>query len=811
MNKTYFLVIATLLLAMFSAFTQNTPPTITVSGDQDYCASAPMPIVTSVVISDPDVGDATLENAFVQISEGYSVNQDILVLDGTFPNITATWNVAEGKLTLEGPATFTEFEAAISSVTFQTTQVVFTQDKFFSINLGDANFLPSTGHYYLYVSDPGITWTTARNNSETQTYFGLQGYLATLTNAEEAQFAGEQSPGLGWIGANDAETEGTWKWVTGPEAGQTFWIGQFNGGPPNDEYSNWNVGEPNNFGNEDYAHITDPSIGNIGSWNDLPNQGDPSGPGNPYYPKGYLVEFGGMPGDPEINLSASTSIITPRIETSSNQACGEGTSILSVNTNTPNVLWFASETASEVLNSGDTYEVALTETTTFWVMPLFDNCSNGARFPITANYVPSPDALDVTIADCDDAIQDGFIAFNLSLYFEDITNGVTQERNVKFFENADLTDEILESESYINTTNPQTIYAQVIDTASGCTSTAEVLLRVNMNALNSAILTVCDDNSETGVVSFDLSQAETQILADNPQNLDIAFYETYDDAFMQVNVLPTNFTNTMPYNQVIYARTEDNGDCYGITQVELVVNPLPNINDQEVLLYCLNSFPQTITLSGGIEGDIPNNYYYNWSTGETTIAIEVNEVGTYTVEVAFVNGCSKTKTIIVEPSNIATVETVIVEDLNANNVITVLVSGEGVYEYAINDSFGPYQASNTFSNLEAGIYTVYVKDTKNDCGIVSEDVSVIGYPKFFTPNGDTFHDTWQLKGVSEQFQPNSKVFIFDRFGKLLYTLNSPFDVWDGTFQGQPLPSSDYWFSATLEDGRTFKSHFTLKR
>lgn len=113
--------------------------------------------------------------------------------------------------------------------------------------------------------------------------------------------------------------------------------------------------------------------------------------------------------------------------------------------------------------------------------------------------------------------------------------------------------------------------------------------------------------------------------------------------------------------------------------------------------------------------------------------------------------------------------------------------------------------------MPSGIYTIYIRDIKNDCGISSDQFSVIGYPKFFTPNGDGTNDFWQLKGISDQFQPNSEIFIFDRYGKLLYTLNSPFDQWDGTFNGQPLPTSDYWFSATLQDGRSFRGYFTLKR
>jgi len=789
---------------------QNTPPTISVEGNQEFCGSSDMNIVTSVSITDPDSGDDILNNVFIQIIEGYTFGQDVLILNGTYPNITSNWTITEGVLTLEGPATLTEFEEAISNVIFSTVQANFTDDKVFSINLGDANYLPSTGHYYIYVPSPGITWTNAKASAEALDYFGLQGYLATLTMLEEAQFAGEQSPGLGWIGASDSETEGIWKWVTGPENGQQFWTGQSDGSAPAGLFANWNVGEPNNFNNEDYAHITDPSIGNIGSWNDLPNAGDSSGPSNPYYPKGYLVEFGGMPGDPEVNLSASSIIITPKLTFDSNIACGEGLSTLSLSSNTTTALWFESQSSTDILNSGFTYDVSLSETTTFWIIPLFDGCTDGNRIPFTAVFLASPDAENITISQCDDEMLDGLTVFNLEPYFEDITNGMTQNRDIRFYEDSSFSIEILNN-FYSNTSNPQTIYVQVIDTSSGCTNDSEIELQVNTEAIATVTLEGCDTIEPSGRLIWDLSLADEIVLNGLPEDSQVSYYETYQDALIEVNELPNNFFNPEPYTYTIYTRVEVEQACYGIGQLNLLVNRNPNILSEETLIYCLNSFPQTITLSGGVMDDIPNNYYYNWSTGETTINIEVNEIGIYTVEVSFVEGCSKTKTIQVIPSNIATIDGVIVDGLSSNNSITILAFGEGEYEYSITDANGPFQESNTFNNLSAGMYTVYVRDTKNDCGIVFQEVSVVGYSKFFTPNGDGINDTWQLKGVSDQFQPNSKVFIYDRFGKLLYTLNSPFDAWDGTFNGAPLPTSDYWFSVTLEDGSTFKNHFTLKR
>ena len=84
-------------------------------------------------------------------------------------------------------------------------------------------------------------------------------------------------------------------------------------------------------------------------------------------------------------------------------------------------------------------------------------------------------------------------------------------------------------------------------------------------------------------------------------------------------------------------------------------------------------------------------------------------------------------------------------------------------------------------------------------------------PNTFTPNNDGYHDTWQILGVSSQFQPLTKIKIFNRYGKLLKELSPISSGWDGTFNGKVLPNDDYWFSAKLQDGREFVNHFTLKR
>lgn len=787
----------------------QSPPQIVVEGNQLYCAEAPMPILTDISISG---GEGTLDEVFVQIATGYSLGSDELVLTGNHPQITASWSIATGLLTLTGPATYFEFENAIRDIRFQTTESNFTQDKFFSVNLGEANFLPATGHYYFYVSDLGISWTEARQAASEQTYFGLQGYLATITTPEEVQLTGEQAQGTGWIGGSDQTQEGVWRWETGPEAGQIFWNGAVNGSAPDGMFAFWNNGEPNNLGDEDYAHITDPDIGILGSWNDLPNQGD--NPSSPYYPKGYVVEFGGLEGDPEISVSGNSVIIMPKTSIATNSLCGEGLAQISLTTNTDEVLWYSSETSQDVINTGLTFEDYIDTNTTYFILPLFEGCANGPRIPVTVNVFQIPIANDITVIQCDDEVADGLSSFNLSTYTDDIVRNeqgqVVPIWDISFFEDEDLNIPI-NSTNYTNTSNNQVIYARVFDDFTGCFNSSEVTLQVNSSDGIESSIEVCDDFIVDGFNFFDLTEADSQILENSPVNATIGYYVTYNDALLKVNEIVNDYFNEVAYSQTVYARVDIEDTCYAINEVSLIVKDVPNITQFEEVYYCLNTYTETITISGGILDDIPNNYAYDWSTGETTINIDVNEIGDYQVLVTRPAGCTNRRTVRVLPSSTAVIETIEVTDVSENNTITVFVSGDGEYVYALDNENGPYQDSNIFEDVAAGVHTVYVKDIKADCGIVSEDISVLGFPKFFTPNGDTINDTWQISGFSSQFPVTATVKIFNRYGKLITILNPSNSQWDGNYNGKLLPSDDYWFEAELVDGRIFKGHFALKR
>jgi gliding motility-associated-like protein len=366
----------------------NDAPILVATGNQIYCPGSQMKIVTNMTITDPD--DTGIDAIYIQISSGYVNGQDILTLTGTHPTIATSWDALTGKLTLTGISaqpTYVNLIAAIEDVVLINSSLNPSGVRTFSITVGQANYLPSNGHYYEYVSDLGITWSNARTAAAGRTYYGLQGYLATITAADEAQLSGEQAAGAGWIGGSDEEIEGMWKWMTGPENGMIFWNGGINGSTPS--YANWNNGEPNNLGNENYAHVTAPGVGIPGSWNDLSNTGDSSGN---YQPKGYIVEYGGMPGDPVLQISTSTTITIPSIISSVAQSrCGDGSVTLTASASAGNIKWYATQTGGTPLATGNSFTTPnLTESTTYYIDAYEIGCTAGTRTAVTAtiNQIP---------------------------------------------------------------------------------------------------------------------------------------------------------------------------------------------------------------------------------------------------------------------------------------------------------------------------------------------------------------------------------------------------------------------------------------
>jgi gliding motility-associated-like protein len=506
-----------------------------------------------------------------------------------------------------------------------------------------------------------------------------------------------------------------------------------------------------------------------------------------------------------------TNLGTDRLRATGNSLCGNETITLSAfQTNVLSYKWFKNGNLLSASTASD-YEVY--SEGVYNVEVLLDNgCISYGSIQI--EYSPLPVAVDSSLVQCDtDGVFDGLTTFNLTEINETLINNIPN-RELKFYTSltsAQNSINDVNGTAFNNSSNPQIVYAQLIDTASNCFDIAELTLSVSTSTANDAVLEYCDsDGTEDGFYNFTLSDANADVLSSLPSTFTLNYYETYQDALLEVNPLAANYTNTTPYNQTIFARVENGNDCHGINRVELIVHKLPQIVTEEQRQYCLNSFPGTITLDSGIINGFTPVLSYDWSTGETTSQIQVNMPGIYTVNVTNANGCSKLRTITVVPSNIATFDSVEIIDGVENNTVTIFVSGEGEYEYALDNEFAGYQDSNLFSGVKSGFHTVYVRD-KNDCGTVEKNIAVIGFPKFFTPNGDGYNDTWHVDAINTPNQVNSEIYIFDRFGKLIIKLSPSSAGWDGTFNGVNTPSSDYWFYIKLQNNKVFRGHFSLRR
>ncbi|GAL68506.1 T9SS type B sorting domain-containing protein [Jejuia pallidilutea] len=473
-------------------------------------------------------------------------------------------------------------------------------------------------------------------------------------------------------------------------------------------------------------------------------------------------------------------------------------------------------TKDDVAITNNTFDLLVTEAGHYEVFidPNNGECAiEGQAFVV---FNENPVGFNHTLLQCDeDGTKDGLTLFNLEEAIVNLTGGV-EGLSARFYEDPARSIPVVDAQMYFNSTNPQIIYTEVYNIETECKVDVELTLDVSVTDSFNTNIPICDDDGlDDGFYVFNLTNANSAVTNGLPAGLNITYYETYEDALLELNSLNETYTNIEPFSQTIYARVENDNNCYGISEVILTVNSLPEIENNGFANYCTNFFPEPIAINAGLIGSNYSDFTYNWSTGAQTYQIDINAAGTYNVTVTNIaTGCSSERVVTVDASNLAVFESIEVIDVTQNNKITVNVSGEGVYQFSlINKVEGvtiPYQDSNIFENVKPGIYTVVVKDVENNCGFVEDAVSVIGFPKFFTPNNDGQNDTWQVYGVSEMFQPDTKIMIYNRYGKLMKELSPLGEGWDGLMNGQILPSDDYWFSVKLQDGRVFKDHFTLK-
>lgn len=356
-----------------------------------------------------------------------------------------------------------------------------------------------------------------------------------------------------------------------------------------------------------------------------------------------------------------------------------------------------------------------------------------------------------------------------------------------------------------NTTlqNNTTYYCS--QTINGCESLRNSFIIQLINTLNANDYSesFCDDLND-GFEIIDLRNYNASLIS-TPENFTFGYYNSLNAAINKTDsdkvVRVENYSLQLGLNK-IYVRIDSDNGCHQVVELSFNLYSKPIISISDLIPICEN---KNITVNAGSGFDS-----YLWSTGATSSSITVDKAGNYNVTVTQNHGnliCSTSKNFSVVLSNVATINSIDIQDWTDNkNVIVINTTGYGDYEYSVDGIH--FQNSNTFSDILSGTYTITVRD-KNGCGIVKDDIFLLMYPKFFTPNGDGYNDLWNIK--FSNLEPGLTVKIFDRYGKFITTLNYNDKGWDGTLNGKDLPSTDYWFVVTRANGKEFKGHFSLKR
>ncbi len=682
------------------------PPVITATGNQTYCAGTSLKIVETISITS-DPAEPETDAIYIQISSGYVFGQDQLTLFNptAHPKIITSWDSVAGKLKLSSPTgvkiPYVDFETAIKDIVYSNSSPNPSGTRNFSISIGQANFLPSTGHYYEFVSSIGITWTAAKTAAEALNYYGLKGYLATISSLEEVRISGEQAKGAGWIGGSDAATEGVWKWVTGPEGlanggtGTTFWNGAVNGNTPNFAY--WNTNEPNQSGDEDYAHVTAPGVGNPGSWNDLSNTGEPTGN---YQPKGYIVEYGGMPGDPILKISASTTITIPKItSTTPSSICGSGAVTLQASATDGIVSWYTSNTGGTPIAAGNSFITPIIYTSTsYYVDATNGSCPTTARTEIIATIKTLPSLPQIAVSSTSPVLY----CLNTTAIPLAATAAVNCTLNWYTLPSGGIASAAAPA-PITTVAGSTTYYVSQTDSTSNCES-PRVAIIVTVNPLPTVPL--------VNNISYCNNAISVPLIATASANCTLNWYTTLTGGTPN-STSPTPSTVTVGSTKYYVSQTIIATGCEGPrAEITVTVNPLPIAPIVNNIAYCHNEIAIPLTATASANSSL--NWYTiptggpSSATSPTPSTATVGTIKYYLSQTITATGCEGPRseiTVTINPLPVVKDVTITQCDsdliADGKTLFNLTVNNNVISANYNNETFTYYTSSNGANNAIA--------------------------------------------------------------------------------------------------------------
>lgn len=734
----------------------------------------PLPISDFTVLGGEDTD--LLEGIQISISGNYNPDTDEL----TYVNNNGIGgNFSNGILTLNGNADLATYREALNEVYFVTTATGEDAIRSITVSLSSVDFLSENGHFYQFFPQPGISWSSARDAAAASQLFGLDGYLATITTVAENTFILERVSGTAWLGGTDMGTEGDWRWVTGPEALENGGLGR----RMDDGFLNWENSEPNNQGNEDFVHMMDWSTP-PGKWNDLPEAGG----GGEYAPTGYIVEYGGQVGDPDV---LSNIIATVNLDPLREVAISGSISVCPNIMGVPYTVNFL---------SGYTYE---------WTIDGGTVASGQGSSEITVNWGDTNPTANVSVTATSplacETTADFAVKINEQLE-PPLPLGPTE---VCF---TDLST----AQAYMTPVTPGSDYewkvtGGTIVSANG-TNDIEVIWdgpgvgELYFTESTSTATDICDGDSP--VLTVNLRQETVPEFLITP----VSCYNGSDGA-----IALTGYTGATPYSltwntagQGTSTATSTSGLSAGDYSVDIDANG------------CLINIPFTITepteLTGAVDavdalcfGEASGmatanvtggtgTYRYEWSNGVTTMGNVIMNLpkGSYSVDVIDENDCILPLDFFIdEPDSLAI-------DEIAATLISCPNGSDGTLQATVSGGVSPYTYSWEGSTDETALATGFSRGTyiltvtdANGCLVtgtqsVEETTPKIFLPTAFSPNGDGENDTF---GPTTACPFDFQMVVYNSWGTQVFATRSTTIRWDGSIKGEDAPLGKYTYTA----------------
>jgi gliding motility-associated-like protein len=775
----YYLKIVISCILVFSAQQAIAQEPIKLSLEPYFCYTPGIELnLSSIATIEGDPANE-LNGLQIEISKNFNTTTDSFAYS-SINGITGTFDNVNGVFTLSGKASAAQYQEALDQVFFSSTSTLF-EIKTINATLSNLDFLIENGHFYELFPISGISWTAARDAAASKELFGLKGYLATVTTQAEHNFILARVSGTAWIGASDERVEGIWRWVTGPEALDNGGLGRL----INIGFTNWDNGEPNNSGgNEHYAHMMDWSTP-PGRWNDLPNAGG----GGQYFPTGYIVEYGGQVGEPDIlaNISGSSNIeISQTIEiTGATSVCPNLVGAVYTIPEIPGYIISFSVSGGQInLNTNNPNEVSID----------WGNTNPSAEVKVVINSIEGQCLYETTLG----------VVINEQL-MPLIPTGNTY---ICF-------DELSEEFTYSAISSPGSNYDWHI--TGGQIVAGQGGYQVQVVWDNPGIGTLYFTESTKTVT--DICEGDSPIL-----EIDIRESIEFEPDFKHVSCFGGNngaleITITQGKDPISFTWETSNQGTINDNAISglRAGNYSVKINAAN----CIKEFNFTITQPAELMGTIDafdvlcfgeatgsaianitggtGAYTYKWS-GSALNAPSISGLskGDYTLEVTDENDCLLPLTFSIgEPP-------LLVLDSIRSTLVSCPNGTDGTLEAFVSGGTAPYSyewdLSDDVSALATGFpkgeYNLMVTDangcTTGGSQIVTEAIPKIFLPTAFSPNGDRENDTF---GPTTSCDFEFFMTIYNRWGNVIFHTNSTTNQWDGQMNGQPAQSGQYTYIA----------------